>query len=200
MKFEQTKVRVPNIPHEGLHFDFELDPLSLKERLEGQVIDSADSSNPTSYLSNPVAGPGYTFKEPLKVSLDVSSEGRTVEMNGTVTGSYLTSCSRCAGEATDIINVPFNLFVKPRQNKDDEEDLNYGFYEGDELNCSNLVEDIVVLKISFSIHCGPDCHGLCPKCGINLNLKVCDCKVEDVSSELDTVKPFEKLKGLKLIN
>lgn len=80
--------------------------------------------------------------------------------------------------------------------------LVFHFYDGDELDCSKLVEELVVLNIPFSTLCSESCKGLCIKCGINLNNSKCNCLEERKldKSDKDTHKPFEKLKDLKILN
>ncbi len=55
----------------------------------------------------------------------------------------------------------------------------------------NLTEDIrqtILLSVPLKLLCSEDCKGLCPRCGANWNLRLCNCK-EDVGDP--------RLQGLK---
>ena len=45
-------------------------------------------------------------------------------------------------------------------------------------NLDPLVTEDIFLSLPTKILCSEDCKGLCPKCGVNLNLGKCSCKKE----------------------
>ena len=52
----------------------------------------------------------------------------------------------------------------------------------------SLVQQTLALTEEIRFLCKPDCKGLCPMCGQDLNTAQCGCKPECLS-------PFAKLKG-----
>jgi uncharacterized protein len=46
---------------------------------------------------------------------------------------------------------------------------------GDALNLAPVVRDAVHLAIPIAPSCRPDCRGVCPRCGANLNAGACGC-------------------------
>ena len=46
--------------------------------------------------------------------------------------------------------------------------------------------------------CRPDCRGLCPHCGCDLNIEQCDCKDEQLDPRLAVLGDL--LKGFELEN
>ena len=59
--------------------------------------------------------------------------------------------------------------------------------------------DAVVMDTPFVVLCKPDCRGLCPTCGINLNVEQCDCAARaEAEWAAATENPFAALKNLKL--
>ena len=95
-------------------------------------------------------------------------------------------CDRCLAEISRQIEIPFSqIFYKDSA---DEED---GYvYSGSRLDATKAICDEIVLSLPSSLLCKPDCKGLCPKCGIDLNEKQCNC---DTSRE----NAFAALKNLK---
>ncbi len=75
-------------------------------------------------------------------------------------------CYRCLGDA--VLEVPIGALEYQAASPDDEE-LRTPYLEGDRLDVSGWARDAVVLALPEKILCRPDCAGLCPACGKNLN-------------------------------
>ena len=61
------------------------------------------------------------------------------------------------------------------------------------------INDAVVMDTPFVVLCTPDCRGLCPVCGGNLNVEQCDCAAQAEAEWAEaTENPFAALKNLKL--
>ncbi|MBZ0251760.1 MAG: DUF177 domain-containing protein, partial [Candidatus Methylomirabilis sp.] len=65
-------------------------------------------------------------------------------------------------------------------------------YDGEKIDLTALLDEQLSLNAPIQPLCRPDCRGLCPVCGADLNTIPCSCAPERMPS------PFEKLKGLKL--
>jgi len=61
----------------------------------------------------------------------------------------------------------------------DREDLDISFLLGEELDLKELAAEQTLLAMPMRILCRPNCAGLCPRCGANLNqVDDCGCKPE----------------------
>ena len=49
---------------------------------------------------------------------------------------------------------------------------------GDEADLDDILTTVVVLNMDSQLLCKPDCQGLCPRCGKDLNEGPCDCRPE----------------------
>jgi uncharacterized protein len=105
-------------------------------------------------------------------------------------------CSRCLEEAELPVNVPFRYTLMPavEDNREEveltEEDLEYGVYDGETIDCDPLIYEQIVLQIPMKVLCRDDCRGLCPQCGANLNTGVCSCTEKAVDERLAVLKKF----------
>jgi uncharacterized protein len=184
-------VRVPDLPINGLQVNFELDSKKLADRLNASSLPISERN---------IGLPSIHFKSQIPTTILLNSDGRTVEMKGEVKVDYVTQCARCTSEATEVLRIPIHVFVKPKTSNEDEEDIDFALYEGEDLDCSLVVEDLVVSKMPFSTYCDENCKGLCPSCGANLNNSLCSCE-NKLSEPLENfVGPFSKLKDLKFPN
>ena len=75
-------------------------------------------------------------------------------------------CYRCLGDA--VLEVPIHAREYQASAPDDDE-LRTPYVVENRLEVSDWARDAVVLALPEKILCRPDCAGLCPECGKNLN-------------------------------
>jgi uncharacterized protein len=75
-------------------------------------------------------------------------------------------CYRCLGDA--VLEVPISAREYQASSPEDEE-LTTPYLHADRLEISDWARDAVALALPDKILCRPDCAGLCPECGKNLN-------------------------------
>ena len=75
-------------------------------------------------------------------------------------------CYRCLGDA--VLEVPIQAREYQASSPDDDE-LRTPYLVDDRLDVSAWARDSVALALPDKILCRPDCAGLCPECGENLN-------------------------------
>ena len=75
-------------------------------------------------------------------------------------------CFRCLGDA--VLDVPIHVREYQASSSDDEE-LRTPYVVDGRLDVSGWARDAVALALPDKILCRPDCAGLCPECGKNLN-------------------------------
>jgi uncharacterized protein len=85
-----------------------------------------------------------------------------------------------------------------RAGKDEDEDEGeeaeggYLFHDGRQLDLRDEVRSAILLSSPMQPLCGPNCKGLCPECGANLNDSKCSCDARPVDPRW---KGLEKLRG-----
>jgi len=86
-----------------------------------------------------------------------------------------TECRRCLAEVLVPIDESRGLIFSA----DDETPDGDGCYAIDErardLDLTEALREEVFLAVPAFVECRPDCKGLCPRCGANLNDGPCDC-------------------------
>ena len=75
-------------------------------------------------------------------------------------------CYRCLGDA--VLEVPISVREYQASSPDDDE-LRTPYLVDDGLEVSAWARDAVALALPNKILCRPECAGLCPECGQNLN-------------------------------
>ncbi len=129
----------------------------------------------------------------------VWSKDGMVIVEGEVSVELDLTCSRCLTHFRYPIFHHFRSIYSPFQEMCQVEDLelkpydmDVSIYNGVELDLENVLYEQVFLGIPAQALCQPDCKGLCPTCGANLNEDLCHCETQPRFS------PFDVLKNLKL--
>jgi uncharacterized protein len=105
--------------------------------------------------------------EGADVQLDVRLESvlEGVVVSGTVRVPLAGECVRCLDPISEALEAEFaELFVHPGSEGDDET----CWIEDDTVDLDPVVRDAVVLALPLQPLCGPDCPGLCSRCGARL--------------------------------
>lgn len=110
------------------------------------------------------------------------------------------SCDRCLTPIEQPVAAVLELMIEtappPRHQVEEvelgEDDLGVLHVEGDVLDTEPLIAEQVQLNIPMKPLCRPDCQGLCPRCGAELNQGPCGCEETSVDPR------WAALKALKL--
>jgi uncharacterized protein len=86
-------------------------------------------------------------------------------------------CRRCLSPVDVPVSQPLDLlFVAEQEALDDD----VGCYaipgRKPELDLRGALREELLLAVPRFVECSPDCRGLCPECGANLNAGPCGCR------------------------
>lgn len=147
---------------------------------------AAHADVPVALLEVVLGGQAYV-PEPLVVDtrLDVSGAGAGTGLRLRFATDLRGPCQRCLSDATIHVDVDARDFQTSGRDDVDEPDVDLdceylGGANRQELDVAAWARDCVVEAVPMSILCRPDCKGICPTCGTDLNASSCDC-VEDTT-------------------
>ena len=104
---------------------------------------------------------------PVEMELRLESVVEGVLVTGTAEVLIQGSCARCLDEISETEEIDLQeLYCYPGKELDDPDASRI---EGDLIDLEPVLRDAVVLDLPFTPLCRPDCAGLCPECGANLN-------------------------------
>lgn len=142
-----------------------------------------------------LAGQDYGFvpeRVPAVLTATFVSSGFTVKM--AFSCRLEGACWRCLEPADIDLDIEvedfFETELPPIEEMTEEDEASLWYEEDGVLNLSEWARDAVVEKLPTKILCDPECRGLCPQCGGNLNVATCEC-------EPPTDSRWDKLKELK---
>jgi uncharacterized protein len=105
----------------------------------------------------------------LPVELEVAQPGSATMIDLRLHAILVGPCMRCLGHAEVGADVAAREFHDPDARPGDELRSDY-VVEG-QLQVGSWARDAIALEIPEQILCRPDCAGLCPVCGRDLNVE-----------------------------
>ncbi len=136
-------------------------------------------------------------QEPISGEAHLSRSNETVHLKGMVKGRLALLCDRCLERYFLDVSHTFSYLLMPSgaQRLKPElslsaEDVDTTFYEGGLMPLQTIFREQILLEIPIRGLCSDGCKGLCPGCGVNLNLSPCQCEAKEPEG------PFAVLKGL----
>jgi uncharacterized protein len=103
------------------------------------------------------------------VDLELSQPGSATMVDLRLRASLVGPCMRCLGRAELGADVTAREFHDPDARPGDE--LRSDYVAEDQLQVGSWARDAIALEIPEQILCRPDCAGLCPVCGKDLNVE-----------------------------
>jgi uncharacterized protein len=99
-----------------------------------------------------------------------------VMVTGSVGGPWTGVCRRCTVPVSGTIAARVReRFTEPGARYGDPDDEDSYRIVDDELDLWPMIHDVLVLELPLAPLCDPDCKGLCPGCGKDLNEGECGC-------------------------
>jgi uncharacterized protein len=104
------------------------------------------------------------FPEAIHVKGEAWKTGDDLTVNAHVEAERSFTCSLCLEEFNNVFEKDITL--------------HYDIKGLESVTLDSDIRDEILLEHPIRILCKPDCRGLCPFCGMNLNEGPCDCKPE----------------------
>ena len=99
---------------------------------------------------------------------------------GSVAGVLQQECTRCLKRVdTEFADELTLVFVETASEGEDTGGAYVFEPMRSELNLSTAVREEVILAVNPFVVCNPECRGLCPTCGTDLNEGQCDCTKDE---------------------
>jgi uncharacterized protein len=103
------------------------------------------------------------------VELELSQPGSATMLDLRIHARLVGPCMRCLGHAEVDADAAAREFHDPDARPGD--DLRSDYVVEDQLQVGAWTRDAIALEIPEQILCRPDCAGLCPVCGKDLNVE-----------------------------
>jgi uncharacterized protein len=138
---------------------------------------------------------GY-FNEEVHYHIVLRREEKRIRAKGRIKTTITINCIRCLEMFDMPIDSQFDIVLFPAEMLDerntslDPDEMEYIFYEGDQVDIEKILVEQVNLYTPLYPLCSDSCKGVCQTCGTNLNVATCSC--DKTKSDIKFL--FEKVK------
>lgn len=151
------KIRIHDIPAMEREYRFEIDRSQMAPAFEGRDDVRCLASGRAVFVLSRIAS--------------------TINMRGTISIPAKIECSRCLGDFEGTVETRLKIVLsKAEEGREADEDIGHGYYRGEELNLADWSVEHISLNLPQTFLCSPECKGLCPDCGADLNSGSCTCE------------------------
>ncbi|MBS4804425.1 MAG: DUF177 domain-containing protein [Clostridium sp.] len=120
--------------------------------------------------------------EALTVVGNITSIGDVLTLRASIKTKLDLKCSRCLEAFIYPIDIEIEeRFTNNNEHQNDEEII---FVDGNILDITEIVENVIISTLPIKRLCTDNCRGLCYQCGKNLNEGSCNCNTNDVDLRL----------------
>jgi len=123
----------------------------------------------------------FDFPATVSVRLDYYRAGQELFFQGQISGDVIGHCGRCLEDYGFPLDADFSVLLVPKtedltaETELTGDELDLSVYEGDIVDLTPLLREQIILALPTRPLCDEDCKGLCPTCGMNLNMETCRC-------------------------
>lgn len=161
----------------------DLKEVFLTEGAEKEVDGTLDLSKITLDGTSPVPGP-------VKLRALAQNRAGIVRLRISADFVYLRPCDRCAADTARDMSFRFEHTLVVSLSGDSSDD--YVETPDYKLDLDELATADILLELPSKYLCKPDCKGLCPDCGADLNKTACDCGKHRIDPRLEALKDLMK--------
>jgi uncharacterized protein len=144
----------------------------------------------------------FSLPSGIDYDLMLTNAGEGILATGILTTHVVGTCDRCLSPAEFDVSGEvdeYYLFEEPEDTGgDDDDELDFSLVSADNsIDLSGALLSALVMETPFVVLCRPDCKGLCPVCGANLNEEDCGHAAQIEEDRLKA-SPFAVLASLDL--
>jgi uncharacterized protein len=159
-----------------------------------------DSEDPPAGEYGPAAAEtDLDFRGPIAVDAEVTKMGEEVLVRAVVRARVRLECARCLNVIDRALECEFQALYVPRplagepdtmSSRVERDSGRIFYYDAGLIDLGDRVVEALLGEVPMKPLCRPDCRGICPRCGKDLNEGPCGCRAED-----DFDRPFRRLLG-----
>lgn len=145
----------------------------------------------------------FSLPSGIDYDLVLTNAGEGILATGILTTHVVGTCDRCLSPAEFDVSGEvdeYYLFEEPEDtgDGDDDDELDFSLVSDDNtIDLSDALLSTLVMETPYVVLCRPNCKGLCPVCGANLNEEDCGHAAQIEEDRLKS-SPFAVLASLDL--
>ena len=125
-----------------------------------------------------IGGETYQIADKTPISFTFTNIGKNKALiEGKGEFVFSMNCDRCLKPIEKKMLLSFSRDVYSPDSEEDlsDEEDDRSYMEGYQLKVEDLLNNEIMINWPMKVLCKPDCKGICPKCGKDLNTGECEC-------------------------
>ncbi len=115
-----------------------------------------------------------------------------VILNGTIKYNFADECARCLMPFDNTVTTGFDALLLRHLDEDDlSDEIRLKITDGC-VDLEEIIKQMIYLSMPMKSLCKKDCEGICPNCGVNLNIEKCKCNEKSTDPRFDKLKEMLK--------
>lgn len=137
-----------------------------------------------------LAASGAGLSQITEIELIITRRNAAFSGQGTLKTTIDFTCSRCLKLFSVPLDTELTFIVAEAENEAEyvEEVL---LLENDEVDITHFIEGVIFTEVPLNPICDLNCRGLCPVCGGDKNIDVCNCHIENIDPRWEKLKKFK---------
>ena len=124
----------------------------------------------------------------IKGRLTLLRTDKEVLVRGTLFVDIDLECGRCLSPTPTTLRLEVEERFRPASAGALRDDQVFPIDADNQIDLRPVLQDLTILSVPMHVVCRPDCAGLCPVCGQDLNEGSCDCETDDIDPRLVALK------------
>ena len=124
---------------------------------------------------------------PAVIAGTIRRDAEKLKIQGKLETTVRVECDRCLKSLALPVAQEFSLeyvtadrYEQLKTAELSEEDLDLSVFDGEVIDVDEIVAEQLDLAVPYQTLCQETCKGLCPTCGVNLNLESCNCHEAEI--------------------
>ena len=109
---------------------------------------------------------------------------------GKIEYTFTDECARCLKEFDRRIETGFQAEIVKKEDMESDE-IQMVAADGT-IKMDETIKQLIYLSLPMKSLCSKDCKGICPSCGVNLNIEKCRCENSITDPRLEKLKDLLK--------
>jgi len=142
----------------------------------------------------------FQLIDKLEASILATKNRTNIELRINLNYTLKLTCSRCLESYKKNFSEEGLYYLKAGEEPLEEEkflleeDIYTLYYAVPEVDTIPLIRELVILSLPMKTLCSPECKGLCPVCGANLNKKDCGHSQKKIDSRWNKLLEIKSIK------
>ncbi len=162
--------------------------LNIANYSEGSLVETASVSPAEVNLSE-----YEEFRSPVGLIFNINKIGSEIYIRAEISTIASLVCDRCLEGYEWPLQDKIDILctTDPGLVKNDQDDVYLITAASKEVDITESIRQSLIIALPQKKLCQKKCKGLCPSCGINLNLEVCQCKNEKIDPRWDALNKIK---------